>query len=96
MKNNSTFTTAAAAFAAIFIVTAAYAQENKAPLSGQMMQHDAMPGNKQGGEMSGMQGMMPMMKMMTQMGPMMEQCTKMMAAMNDRMDATPKIPDDNG
>lgn len=38
------------------------------------------------------QGMMGMMGMMQQMGPMMEHCNEMMAAMTDHMSATPQAP----
>lgn len=55
-----------------------------------MMQgQDAMPGDMTGGDMSGMQGMMPRMKMM-------EQCTEMMAATTDHMKTAPQTQDDNG
>lgn len=37
--------------------------------------------------MEGMEGMMPMMKMMAEMGPMMENCNKMMQSMNEHMEA---------
>jgi len=36
--------------------------------------------------MEGMEGMMPMMKMMAEMGPMMENCNKMMQSMNEHME----------
>ncbi len=100
MKITSTFA-AAAVLAAVITSTAASAQESKAPQSDQMMQgQDAMPGgmtgDMKGGDMSGMQDMMPMMKMMQQMAPMMEQCTEMMAAMTDQMRSAPNAQDDNG
>lgn len=95
MKTTSTFGAAAAMLAAIVTVTAASAQDSGAPQSGQMMQgQDAMPSQMQGGgDMSGMQGMMQMMQ---QMGPMMEQCTKTMAAMTEQMKSAPNGQDDNG
>lgn len=48
-----------------------------------MMNQDGMSG------MDDMNGMMGMMKMMAQMGPMMEQCTKMMADMRAHMKVSP-------
>ena len=37
--------------------------------------------------MGGMEGMMHMMKMIAEMGPMMENCNKMMQSMNGHMEA---------
>jgi len=37
-------------------------------------------------DMEGMEGMVPMMKMMAEMGPMMENCNKMMQSMNEHME----------
>lgn len=60
------------------------AQEQAPPETGEMMQNE---GSMQGGMMDGdMMGMMGMMKMMAQMKPMMEECTKMMGSMNEKMD----------
>ena len=89
---------AATALAAL-LTTAALAQEAGDQPSDQMMQNqDAMPGNMtggmMGGDMSGMQGMMPMMQMMQQMGPMMEACTEMMQAMTDQMQTPDAEPQD--
>lgn len=56
-------------------------------------------GGAVGGDMANMQGMMSMMQMMQmmqQMGPMMEQCTEMMAAMTEQMKSAPHGQDDNG
>lgn len=50
---------------------------------GSMMDQGGMTG------MGDMNGMMGMMKMMAQMGPMMEQCTKTMAAMTEHIKASP-------
>ncbi|WP_147457588.1 hypothetical protein [Paracoccus alkanivorans] len=41
-----------------------------------------------------MPGMMGMMRMMDQMGPMMEACTEMMQAMNDRSEPVKPAPQD--
>lgn len=41
-----------------------------------------------------MPGMMGMMQMMSQMGPMMEACTEMMQAMNDRREPVKSVPQD--
>lgn len=66
----------------------ALAQEATSPQAG-----DRMPGMMQNQDgTSGMMGMMGMMQVMQQMGPMMEQCNKMMAAMTDHMKSTPRAP----
>lgn len=59
----------------------ANAQEQATPETGDMMQNE---GAMQGGMMNG--DMMGMMQMMSAMQPMMEECTKMMASMNENMD----------
>jgi len=56
-----------------------------------------MPGSMMQGD--GMPGMMGMMQMMQQMGPMMERCNEMMAAMTEHMKSPPRgseTPEDNG
>tara|TARA_R110002124_G_scaffold138219_2_gene301552 strand:+ start:5322 stop:5624 length:303 start_codon:yes stop_codon:yes gene_type:complete len=100
MKTSSTFGIVVAVLAAVLTVSAASAQESKAPATDQMMQGEgAMPGNTTGDDMSGMPTMMPMMQMMQMMqmmGAMMEQCTEMMAAMTDHMGTAPQTKEDNG
>ncbi|MCD1636711.1 hypothetical protein K7H91_23435 [Martelella mediterranea] len=64
--------------------TTLHAQEPKTSMEdGSMMGQDGMSG------MGDMNAMMGMMKMMAQMGPMMEQCTRMMADMTEHMKASP-------
>jgi hypothetical protein len=78
-------------------VPVAAADDTQAPASATrqpgMMQGQGMMGQ------DGMPGMMGMMRMMQQMGPMMERCAAMMAAMTDRMESAPdraEPQDDNG
>ncbi|WP_301546288.1 hypothetical protein [Paracoccus saliphilus] len=66
------------ALAAITAASFSHAQEMKPD---DMMQGHGMMGDE------GMSGMMGMMQMMDRMGPMMEACTEMMQAMNDKADA---------
>lgn len=60
------------------------AQDQDEPGSGHMMQEGEM------GKMGGMHGMMQgdMEGMMSQMAPMMEACTEMVAAMSEHMENT--------
>lgn len=77
MRKSIKLTAIATMMVAGLATTALYAQESQTPdMQSPMMEHD---GN------SGMGDMQGMMKMMSQMGPMMEQCTEMMAAMTDHM-----------
>lgn len=62
-------------------------------MPGSMMLGDDIKGG------DGMPGMMGMMQMMQQMGPMMERCNEMMAAMTEHMKSPPRgseAPEDNG
>lgn len=72
------------AIALALMITASFAQAQESHSEkmhpGDMMEHHGMMGD---GDMSGMMGMM---QMMGQMGPMMEACTEMMQAMNDKPD----------
>ncbi|MDZ5697086.1 hypothetical protein [Chelativorans sp. M5D2P16] len=88
----------ALAIAAMLIIgfaaaTTLHAQEPETPSGqGSMMGDGGMNGTMGQDGMSGMgdmNGMMGMMKMMAQMGPMMEQCTRMMADMTEHMKAAP-------
>lgn len=80
MRKSIKLTAFATMMVAGLATTALYAQEAQTPdKQSPMMEHDGNSG------MGDMQGMMGMMKMMSQMGPMMEQCTEMMAAMTDHM-----------
>ena len=80
MRKSIKLTAFATMMVAGLATTALYAQEAQTPdKQSPMMEHDGNSG------MGDMQGMMGMMKMMRQMGPMMEQCTEMMAAMTDHM-----------
>lgn len=74
-KAFKTFVVATALTASAFAVSA---QEQTTPETGEMMQNE---GAMQGGMMDG-----DMMKMMTEMKPMMEACTEMMASMTENMD----------
>lgn len=68
------------AFALLVATSFTQAQESDTEemQPGEMMEEHGMMGN---GNMSGMMGMME------KMGPMMEACTEMMQAMNDKADA---------
>jgi|TARA_R110002126_G_scaffold169307_4_gene317905 hypothetical protein len=77
-KAFKTFVVATALTASAFAVSA---QEQTTSETGEMMQNE---GAMQGGMMDG--DMMDMMKMMTEMKPMMEACTEMMASMTENMD----------
>ena len=83
--------TTAALTGFMFAASFAQAQEAKAetgdmPMAeGQHMKGD-MADMKGMEGMEGMEGMMPMMKMMAEMGPMMENCNKMMQSMNAHME----------
>lgn len=84
MRNAMKTLALAAVLAAGFAAPSLQAQEPKTSMEdGSMMGQDGMSG------MGDMNAMMGMMKMMTQMGPMMEQCTKMMADMTEHMKASP-------
>ncbi|MEO9631046.1 MAG: hypothetical protein ABJG14_11475 [Sulfitobacter sp.] len=92
--------TTAALTGFMFAGSFAQAQEAKAetgdmPMAeGQHMKGD-MADMKGMEGMEGMEGMMPMMKMMAEMGPMMENCNKMMQSMNAHMEA-PHTEDQKG
>ena len=81
--------TTAALTGFMFAASLAQAQEAK-PEAGDM---PMAKGHHMKGDMAdmkgmeGMEGMMPMMKMMAEMGPMMENCNKMMQSMNEHMEA---------
>ncbi|WP_340263875.1 hypothetical protein [Sulfitobacter pontiacus] len=83
--------TTAALTGFMFAASLAQAQEAKSeagdmPMAeGQHMKGD-MADMKGMEGMEGMEGMMPMMKMMAEMGPMMENCNKMMQSMNEHME----------
>jgi hypothetical protein len=83
MRNPIKTLAVAAVLAAAFAAPSLQAQEPKTSTEdGSMMGQDGMSG------MGDMNAMMGMMKMMAQMGPMMEQCTKMMADMTEHMKAS--------
>ena len=81
--------TTAALTGFMFAASLAQAQEAK-PEAGDMPMAE---GHHMKGDMAdmkgmeGMEGMMPMMKMMAEMGPMTENCNKMMQSMNEHMEA---------
>ena len=78
--------TTAALTGFMFAASFAQAQEAKAE-TGDMPMAEGQHMKGDMADMKGMEGMMPMMKMMAEMGPMMENCNKMMQSMNEHMEA---------
>ena len=77
--------TTAALTGFMFAASFAQAQEAKAETGDMpMAEGHHMKGDM--ADMKGMEGMMPMMKMMAEMGPMMENCNKMMQSMKAHME----------
>jgi hypothetical protein len=86
--------TTAALTGFMFAASFAQAQEAKSE-AGDMPMAEGQHMKGDMADMKGMEGMMPMMKMMAEMGPMMENCNKMMQSMNEHMEA-PHTEDQKG